>query len=490
MSTPTILVTALATCIVGALTNGAVAAPQADWRQGSVRATVSATPQGEPAPRTLRQRLEAIPGMHVTSVDHPRPHQTYFQLTFRQLVDHHDAGGRTFTQRLGILHVGSRRPTTIDTTGYSLFPFPYVTEPTRLLHANQVSVEERYFASSIPRHADWSKMTIWQAAADHHRLIQALKSIYHGRWIATGASKGGMASTYHRRFFPADVAGTVAYVAPNDVRNFRDSYVHFINHAGDKPTCNRKLRVVQKQALKRRDTLVPMVRRENRRHGNTVDATVGSWDRSFEATVEDTPFQFWQYYDASFCVEIPGADATDRQIYRFFKTFYGWTFNTDEGSANVSTYFYQAALQLGWPEEAKGAWWLDGLLHYRLAYSAPALTPRSIRPDHFQVHAMGDIDRWVRHRAQRMLFVYGENDPWSAEAFHVGRGAVDSHVYYAPKGNHGSTIASLRPRQRDRARAMVRRWAGLPPRSAKTVADPYAGIRTEESIRMDPAYRD
>lgn len=436
------------------------------------------------ATATLRERLEAIPGMHVRSAQRQSRRATFYLLTFRQPVDHRAPDAASFRQRLSLLSVGVHRPTVIDTTGYGLIPFAYTVEPTVLLHANQVSVEERYFGPSTPQRPDWSKMTIWQAAADHHRLIQALKPLYDGHWISTGASKGGMAATYHRRFFPHDVVGTLAYVAPNDVRNLKDRYLPFINHAGDHLACNRKLRVVQRQALMRRDTLVPMVRQENRRQGNTAFRTVGTWDRSFEATVEDTPFQFWQYYDASRCDEIPGAGATDRQIYAFLKTFYGWTFNTDQGSRFVSTYFYQAALQLGWPEEAKGAWWLKGLLHYRLAYSAPALTPRKIRPDHFEVRAMGGIDRCVRHHATRMLFVYGENDPWSAEPFRLGTGALDSSVFYVPDGNHLSGLADLRQRQQDRASAaMLRRWAGLSPQASKASPDPDAGLPTEESLR-------
>ena len=67
---------------------------------------------------------------------------------------------------------------------------------------------------SAPASMDWSKLDIWQAATDHHRLVTALKPLYPARWISTGASKGGMASVYHRRFYPADVTATIAYVAP------------------------------------------------------------------------------------------------------------------------------------------------------------------------------------------------------------------------------------------------------------------------------------
>ena len=61
----------------------------------------------------------------------------------------------------------------------------------------------------------------------------------------------------------------------------------------------------------------------------------------------------------------------------------------------------------------------------------------------FQPSAMRDVDSWVKHHAHQMLYVYGENDPWGAERFRLGKGARDSYVYTVPGGNHGSNVAGL-----------------------------------------------
>lgn len=55
-----------------------------------------------------------------------------------------------------------------------------------------------------------------------------------------------MTSVYHRRFYPADVDATVAYVAPQDVVNEQDSYVDFLQHIGTDAACNEALRTVQR----------------------------------------------------------------------------------------------------------------------------------------------------------------------------------------------------------------------------------------------------
>jgi hypothetical protein len=85
---------------------------------------------------------------------------------------------------------------------------------------------------------------------------------------------------------------------------------------------------------------------------------------------------------------------------------------------------------------------------------------------------MLDVDHWVRGRSSRMMFVYGENDPWGAERFTPSRN--DSHLYVAPGANHGANIAALPEADREAATATLRRWAEVtaPPPAARTAPLP------------------
>jgi hypothetical protein len=66
------------------------------------------------------------------------------------------------------------------TSGYNISELPNRSEPTQIVNGNQLSMEYRYFTPSRPQPANWSKeLTIWQAAADEHRAVEALKSIDH-----------------------------------------------------------------------------------------------------------------------------------------------------------------------------------------------------------------------------------------------------------------------------------------------------------------------
>ncbi|WIN00650.1 S28 family serine protease [Actinoplanes oblitus] len=406
----------------------------------------------------LLDQLAAIPGLSVVSETQGTGYR-FFVLTYRQPADHHHPSRGGYEQRLTLLHRSASSPTVLYTNGYGLAasPRPTQTEPTALLGANQVSLEHRFFTPSRPVPADWSDLTIWQEASDEHRLVTALKSVYSGRWIQTGGSKGGMTSVYHRRFYPDDVDGVVAYVAPDDVINPADTaYDRFFDRVGT-ASCRAALDGVQREALRRRDRLVAHLEADAAAQGWTFGGSIGTADRSFEMTVLDSVWAFWQYSTAADCATVPATTATDDELYTWIDTVAGWSFYTDQGLEPYWPYYYQAAGQLGWPSLRFEH--LRGLRHHPGIYTANSSLPPELRRQHDPL-PMIDVDLWVRTAAERMLFVYGENDPWSAERFTPSR--RDSARYVAPGANHGAKIAGLTPADAAAATAMLRRWAGVP----------------------------
>ncbi|GAA3303763.1 hypothetical protein GCM10020295_53170 [Streptomyces cinereospinus] len=232
--------------------------------------------------------------------------------------------------------------------------------------------------------------------------------------------------------------------------------------------CRDRLNGVQREALVRREPLEERYRAYAAEHGYTFD-TVGSLDKAYEATVLDYVWGFWQYSLLSDCDTVPAdaANATDEEIWDSVDTIAGFSFYTDQGLEPYTPYYYQAGTQLGAPT--------IGFPHIereyvRHGYLPPRFfVPRSI-PMTFQPSAMEDVDRWVRHHARHMLFVYGENDPWGAEPFRLGKGARDAYVLTAPGANHGASVAGLPERQRALATARILTWAGVAP--AAVTADP------------------
>jgi hypothetical protein len=391
----------------------------------------------------------------------------FFRIWFRLPVDEDAPDGPHFLLRGTLVHRGTDRPMVLTTSGYGIRSWDgaYPNEVTGLVRGNQLELEHRFFRPSRPAEPDWAtELTIRQAAADVHRVVRALKRIYQRPWLSTGASKGGMTMTYHRRFYPGDVAGTIAYVAPDDVVDAEDSaYDDFLATVGGDAyaDCRAAIVAAQRRILADRDWYADKVRDLAGSLGAHL-SLVGGADRGVEAAVIETYFAFWQYQPAeAACPDVPGPSATRRQLWNWVDLVLGWSSLTDEDTRYYVPYYYQAAAQLGAPAPYEAP--VADLLRYP-GHDVPlTYVPDRLEPVDLDTSAMPDIDQWVRTRASRMLFVYGELDPWSAEPFSCGDdGALRQCVRdYAPGGNHGSKIYDLPRRARRAAVAMVRGWAGL-----------------------------
>jgi hypothetical protein len=418
--------------------------------------------QAAPAPGggDIKVALQQIPGLTIIKEDPAPTGFRFFELNFTQPTDHRNPHGATFQQRYTLLHRDFSAPTVMFTSGYHVSTAPNRSEPTRIVDGNQLSMEYRFFTPSRPEPADWSKqLTIWQAAADEHAAVQAFKSIYTAKWLATGGSKGGMTATYFRRFFPNDVDGTIPYVAPNDVIDPIDSYNRFLAKVGDDPGCRDALKAIQRDTLKRRDELGKIATAEAAKNGYTF-TIVGSVDKSLEISVVDSYFAFWQYQTQASCATVPKPGTPAADVWAFYEKVESLNTYADQELEPYIPYYYQAAVQLGSPEAYDG--YLKDLLRYPGADTPKTFVPSSVKMPRFDYFAMPDIDFWVKTQGQRLLFVYGSNDPWGAEPFELGLGSRDSYRYFVPGGNHGSNIAQLPAAQSTAATETVRRWAGLP----------------------------
>ncbi|HET6922282.1 MAG TPA: S28 family serine protease, partial [Anaeromyxobacteraceae bacterium] len=254
---------------------------------------------------------------HVLSVQEqaaPPPGYRLFWLEVEQPADHAAPGGPAFRQFASLLWRGSGRPVVLATNGYGASRRPGPSEIAALLDASQLAVEHRFFGPSTPSPVDWSLLTIQQAAADHHRVVESLKPVLGGKWISAGASKGGMTAVYHRRFYPADVDGTVAYVAPISTSTSDAAYVAFLQAVGT-AECRQALESVQHALLARRAEVQPL-----------FEASAGPGDgfttfgpaRAFDYAVVELSFAFWQYGSGlPACAAVPAPDAAPEALFAF-----------------------------------------------------------------------------------------------------------------------------------------------------------------------------
>ncbi|MBC9713341.1 aminopeptidase [Streptomyces sp. TRM66268-LWL] len=438
---------AITAAILAALFTGSAALPATATAVTAAEADATSATESD-----IGDRLAALPGVKIVSVADKGGFPLY-ALTFTQPVDHRDPAKGTFEQRLTLWHKSTAAPVVFYTGGYALSSS--TREITTLLDANQISVEHRFFGSSRPEQVDWKDLTIWQEATDEHRIVETLRTLYQAKWLGTGASKGGMTQVYHERFYPADLDAVVAYVAPNDAVNQDDHvYEEFFRTVGT-PECRAALNAVQREMLVRREALLPRFEAAAAAKGYTF-ANLGGADRAYEFAVLDQVWNFWQSGKPENCATIPDpAAATDEELYTWVSAN-GLSIYADQrqGPAANGPYYHQAATQLGWADLKFRH--LRDVRRYPDLYQPNSVLPEEMRGRH-QALPMLDISTWVATRGRQMMFLYGQNDPWSAEKFTPS--TFDSHLYVAPDTNHSTLLPKLTAEDRAAAEATIRRWA-------------------------------
>lgn len=460
--------------------DSASAPPDAPAVEVDAPVDVSVAPLGD-----ILDELRAIPGMEVEEGTTMAEGYRFFQMEYDQPVDHHDPAGAHFKQRMTLLHRDYAAPVIEYNTGYFVSTRASRSQITQIVQGNQLSLEHRYFLPSRPNPADWSKLNIEQAANDQHRITEALKArIYPAnKWLTTGASKGGMTSLFHRRFFPGDVDGTIAFVAPFDypadaVASPTNRYFVFLENVGTDPACRQKLKDFQNLVLARRAAM------KTRMLADATFSEILGDDRALEFAVEELPFIFWQYGAQSRCAMIPASTASDDDVYTFLDETVGMSAYGDVDVLDFLPYYHQSATQLGYPAADES--YLVGLI-YPGQDTAAAYIPAGIpTPPYDNGAAMQDVQSWIATSGERIMLIYGQNDPWTAGAVSLGD-ATDSFKYIAPNANHGASIGTLTQADRTAATATVLRWAGVPSFTARHRVDPTE--RTAESIEIERRHR-
>jgi PS-10 peptidase S37 len=405
----------------------------------------------------LLDQIAGLPGVAVTEAPTADPDYRYFKIALDQAVDHDHPGGQRFTQHLTLVVRDPAAPTVLLTTGYGNYYGDYRVELTRLLHANQLIIEHRYFPPSRPEPADWTRLTIEQAAGDHHVVAELFHRILTGPWVSSGASKGGMTSVFHRRWWPDDVVGTVAYVAPISYGAPDDRYDAFLGTVGTAP-CRDAVHAAAAEMLANRRAMLES-RARDQATANGYQYTRIALGPAVESAVESLYWSFWQYYGADYCSEVPAPAATDDALWQFLDMISPVYSSDDDELAFFEAYDYQAEFQLGFPGWSEPS--LDGLLLYGASDYAGA-DPIGVTPPTFAPGAMLDIRDWVAADGADLVFVYGEWDPWTGGQFELGN-ARDAIKVIAPAGTHGSGLLDLEPGDRDAAFAMLETWTGVTP---------------------------
>ena len=428
---------------------------------------------GPPAmtPDELLARLRALPGVTAQQGEAPE-HYSYYVLHFTQPIDHHDRSKGTFQQEVSLLHRDERAPSPliVYTSGYWDDEHATPVELTTLLDANQVSIEHRFYGESRPDPIDWSMLTVDQAAADEHDIITALHTIYEGAFLSVGESKGGITALLHRSFYPTDVSGTVAYVAPLSFNAPDPRYsAEFDNGQLGMSDCRAAVRGLASEMLAhRRAQMLAQAQTE-------ADQTESTYTRvklgpAVEAAIAGLEWGFWQTAGDGHCDGLPRITDGDDKLFEFLKATSPVSEYNDKQLGYYEPYYYQSYSQLGYPDYTMSylsdqMWYGEGDYLGELPTAEPAFDPS----------AMDQLQTWLQDKetdehdpvtrkdlGKHLLFIYGDWDPWFAGRVVTGD-AVDSPTLVQSRGNHFTQLTTMDGGNQSEAFAYIQRWTGVEP---------------------------
>jgi len=368
-------------------------------------------------------------------------------------VNHDDPKGPTFTQRAWLSHAGEDRPMVFGAYGYGASE-ESGEELAGILQANGLYVTHRYFPGSRPDPTDWRYLDIRQAAADHHRIVTLLKEIYPGKWVSAGASKSGMTPLFHRRFWPADVDATVAYVAPIMFEVDDPRFLPWLAATGT-PEGKAAIHDFQRRLLENEEVLLPYFRAWFAANGLTLSVPAGP---IFESAVRSYEWGFWQRHVFGYA-DIPGPDTPRDAWIAHLATTVRLHYDSDPWRDYFKAYAYQVYTQIG--GAAVDHSHLEGL--FRQEPLDPHVEydfPPGLAMTWDGGAAMRDVAQWLRTDGDRIVLIYGGVDPWTGGAIDVGANARVVKVIQ-PGGDHQTRILNLDAGSRTKVLAALESWLGM-----------------------------
>lgn len=402
--------------------------------------------------KELYQKLCTLKGV-ITVDSLPSDYSTEkYVVTIRQPLDHKHPEKGSFTQRVVISHEGFDRPTVLVTEGYggdyALNP-RYRDELAGLFQTNTVFVEHRYFSGSVPDTVDWQYLTAPNSASDLHLITTLFKQIYPQKWISTGISKGGQTALIYRAFFPNDVDITVPYVAPVSRSAEDGRHEPFLNVVGDKKT-RQAILSFQREVLKRRGEIIPLL--EKFCMEKQLSFRI-SMNEVLDYCVLEYSFAFWQWGTPA--SQIPANSATTEVLFKHLTEISGPDYFAT--GQPTQAFFIQAARELGYYgydiEPFKD------LLFIRTAkdYLQRIMLPEGITIQ-FQPELYKKLTNFIETSDPRLIFVYGEYDPWTSVGITKLDGKKNMFVAIQPKGSHRARINTLPDSLRDKVIQTIKLW--------------------------------
>ena len=377
-----------------------------------------------------------------------------WQIMIRQPLDHSDTTKGFFLQRVFIADKGQKNPVLLITEGYGANyagSKRYINELSPMFNSNQICAEHRYFGESWPDSVNWDFLTVANAAADHHAIVELFKKYYSGKWINTGISKGGQTAVYHRTCYPNDVEVTVAYVAPLNFGVEDGRHEPFIKNVPGTAEDRKRIEDFQLRILKNRELMIPKLVEYSKQKDFEYRI---SMDEVLDYTVLEFPFALWQWGKSP--NEIPSEDASIDEHFKYLMEVPGPSYFSIKGMESIKSFYVQALRELGYYGYDINPFKKYLSIKSSKNYLSKIFLPADIKIKYNKTTAK-QVKKFINSSNSDILFIYGEYDPWSASGFEVPQKRNLLKIV-KPGGSHSTRINNLSPDQKKLVKEKLESW--------------------------------
>ncbi len=388
----------------------------------------------------------------VTKRDQVSHFDENYEIWFEQPIDHSDLSRGTFRQRVFLGFENDTLPVIVELRGYGIGP-ERAGELANHYKVNQLAIEHRYFNDSRPEKIDWKTLTIENAAKDQSQIINSIRNALYpdSKFISTGISKGCQTTMSHRRYFPNDVDASVCYVGPLNYQREDPRVYQFLNNVSTEED-RQKVKAFQELCFENRDALLEMMRKVAEDKGMTWEFGI---EKAIDYTILEYSFAFWQWgHPVSI---IPSGNVPVNFIYKHLIDVVGYDFFEEKSVTDLQPYFWAALTEQGiyGYETAPFKKYLNTEEVYNFDWAFPEGITKN-----YDNRPMQEIKSFLDTSAEKMLFIYGEYDSWSATAVELKEDAVKREVYkfVRPKGNHRDRIRSFNEDSKKQIYGIIDTW--------------------------------
>lgn len=375
-----------------------------------------------------------------------------YEIWFEQPIDYADLSKGTFKQKVYLGFENNTLPVFVELQGYGIYT-EKAGELATHYNSNQLTIEHRYFNDSRPENIEWNTLTVENAAKDQANIIDAIRNAIYptAKFITTGISKGCQTTMAHRRYYPENVDACVCYVGPLNYQREDPRVYEFLKNVGT-PEDRKKIASFQELCFENKAELLQILEKTAKKRGMTWEFGV---EKALEYSILEYSFAFWQW--GAKTENIPLQATNPQEIYNHLINIVGYGFFESKAVDNLQPYFWAALTEQGiyGYETAPFKKYLGTDEVYKFDWAFPD----GISKD-YNLKPMQEIKSFLDTDAQKMIFIYGEYDAWSATAVELKDGSQnrDMYKFVKSKGDHRTRIKSFTKAEQEKIYAIIDSW--------------------------------